>query len=333
MNTSVQKIGILGATGYTGRELIRLLVEHPAAEIVFATSESEAGTPLRALDRRAPAQDLVRAEEAPFAACDVVFSCLPHGHSLHWVERALEAGPRVIDLSHDLRVPRADAPEWTREAVYGLPELHREQIRGSRLVANPGCYPTAAILTVAPLARAGLAGPGPVIINSASGATGAGRSPKRQLLFAEIAEDFSAYAVGNQHRHLAEMRHQVGLAAQGEAPELVFTPHLLPVRRGILQTTYLPISDGAAAGDALGIWAETYADEPFVEVLEGRMPSLRDAVGSNRVSLGVAEVKDLDRPMVVVVAAIDNLLKGAAGQAVQNLNLMCGFDEGLGLPC
>lgn len=332
MNTSVQRIGILGATGYTGRELIRLLVNHPAAEIVFATSESEAGTPLRALERRAPSLELIRAEDAPFGECDVVFSCLPHGHSLHWVEVARAAGPRVIDLSHDLRVPRADAAPWTQEAVYGLPELHRDRIRGARLVANPGCYPTAAILTVAPLVRTGMAGAGPIIINSASGATGAGRSPKRQLLFAEIAEDFSAYAVGNVHRHLEEMRHQVGLAAQGGAPDLVFTPHLLPVRRGILQTTYLPLAEGVTVRDALGIWAESYSQEPFVEVLEGRMPSLRDAVGSNRVSLGVAEVQQLEQPMVVVVAAIDNLLKGAAGQAVQNMNLMCGFEEALGLP-
>ena len=269
MTTNVQRVGVLGAAGYAGRELVRLLARHLRVEIVFATSESEAGTPLRRIDREAPDLALVPVDAAPLAECDVIFSCLPHGHSLHWVEQALQAGARVIDLSADLRVPDPAAAAWTREAVYGMPELHRERIRGARLVANPGCYPTAVILAVAPLARAGMAGPGPVIANSASGTTGAGRSPKRNLLFAEVAEDFSAYAVGNTHRHLAEMRHQVGLAAQGEAPELVFTPHLLPVRRGILQTTYLPISDGAAAGDALGIWAETYADEPFVVVTDG----------------------------------------------------------------
>jgi N-acetyl-gamma-glutamyl-phosphate reductase len=212
-----------------------------------------------------------------------------------------------------------------------MPELHREEIRPARLVANPGCYPTAAILAVAPLARAGLAGDAPVVINSASGATGAGRSPKRHLLFAEVAEDFSAYAVGNTHRHLAEMRHQVGLAARRDAPELIFTPHLLPVRRGILQTTYLPLKEGVTAGDALGLWAEAYRDEPFVEVLEDRMPTLRDAVGSNRVSMGVTAVRGVAAPMLLLVAAIDNLLKGAAGQAVQNMNVMSGWDEGLGL--
>lgn len=333
MSDSVQRIGIFGATGYTGRELVRLLARHPAARITFATSESEAGRPLRGIDRAAPPLALVRAEDARLAECDFVYSCLPHGHSIHWVERAIEAGPRVIDLSADLRVPKPDAPAWTREAVYGLPELHREQIRGARLVANPGCYPTAAILAVVPLARAGLAGSTPVIIDSASGATGAGRSPKRNLLFAEIAEDLSAYAVGNVHRHLAEMRHQVGLAARGAAPELVFTPHLVPVRRGILQTTYLPLAEGVSPRDAVGIWAEAYGGEPFVEVLEDRMPTLRDAVDSNRVSMGVTTVADVSVPMLVLVAAIDNLLKGAAGQAVQNMNVMCGLEETLGLPC
>lgn len=333
MSKSLQRIGVLGATGYTGRELIGLLARHPGVEIACATSESESGTPLRRIHRAAPALSLVPAEQAPLAECDVVFSCLPHGHSLHWVERALEAGARVIDLSADLRVPDADAAPWTREAVYGLPELHRERLRGARLVANPGCYPTAAILAVAPLARAGLAGSAPVVLDAASGTTGAGRSPKRNLLFAEVAEDFGAYAVGNTHRHLAEMRHQIGLASRARAPELIFTPHLLPVKRGILQTTYLPLGEGVATGDAIGLWSDAYRDEPFVEVLEDRMPTLRDAVGTNRVAMGVTAIAGVSAPMLLLVAAIDNLLKGAAGQAVQNLNLMCGWEEGLGLPC
>lgn len=333
MSKSVQRIGVLGATGYTGRELIRLLVRHPGVEIIFATSESEAGTPLRRIDRGAPDLSLVPAAEAPLERCDVVFSCLPHGHSLTWVERVHAAGVRVIDLSADLRVPDPAAAAWTREAVYGLPELHREKIREARIVANPGCYPTAAILAVAPLARAGMAGDTPVIVNAASGATGAGRSPKRHLLFAEVAGDFYAYAAGNVHRHLAEMRHQVGLVASGDAPELVFTPHLLPVPRGILQTTYLPLADGVKPADALGLWNEAYRDEPFVEVLDDRLPALRDAVDSNRVSMGVTEVQGVDRPMLLLVAAIDNLLKGAAGQAVQNMNLMFDFPESAGLPC
>lgn len=333
MNETSIRIGVLGATGYTGRELIGLLVGHPRARIVFATSESEAGKPLRGINRRAPDLALVRAEDAPLSECDAVFSCLPHGESQRWVERARAAGARAVDLSNDLRVPGAQTPDWAREAVYGLPELHRERIRGAELVANPGCYPTAAILALAPLVRRGLIARGPVIIDAASGVTGAGRSPKRELLYAEVADDFRAYAVGNVHRHLAEMRDQAGRLAGAAPPELVFTPHLLPVQRGILETLYVPVSDALAPGDALGIWSEDYRDEPFVEVLPDRMPSLRDVNGTNRVSIGVTAVAGVESPLLLVVAAIDNLLKGAAGQAVQNLNLMFGLEETEGLPC
>jgi N-acetyl-gamma-glutamyl-phosphate reductase len=238
----------------------------------------------------------------------------------------------VVDLSAELRVPGAATPAWAAGAVYGLPELHRERLRAASLVANPGCYPTAALLALAPLLRRGLVGTGPVVIDAASGVTGAGRSPRRELLFAEVAEDFRAYAVGNVHRHLGEMRHQAELLAAHRTPELVFTPHLLPVRRGILETLYVPVPDTLTAADALGLWREDYADEPFVEVLEQGVPSLRDVVGTNRVAIGISAVAGVSAPLLVVVAAIDNLLKGAAGQAVQNLNLMFGFDETEGLP-
>ncbi len=327
---AVVRACVLGANGYTGREAVRLLARHPSVEIAFATSQSEAGQPLRSLDRAAPDTALVRAEDADLAGCDVVLSCLPHGESAKWAERALAAGARVVDLSADLRVPGADTPEWARGAVYGLPELHRERIAGAALVANPGCYPTAALLALAPLLRAGLLS-GPAIVDAASGVTGAGRSPKRELLFAEVAEDFHAYAVGNVHRHLAEMRDQVGRLAAAPAPELVFTPHLLPVQRGILETIYVPVKEELTAADALGLWTEDYRDEPFVDVLEDRTPSLRDVVGTNRVAIGVTPVAGVSAPLLLVVAAIDNLVKGAAGQAVQNLNLMFGLDEGMGL--
>jgi N-acetyl-gamma-glutamyl-phosphate reductase len=321
--------GVLGANGYTGREAVRLLSRHPSVRIAFATSQSEAGRPLRSMVRGAPELPLVRAEDAELAACDVVLSCLPHGESAAWAERALAAGARVIDLSADLRVPGPHTPEWARGAVYGLPELHRERIRGAALVANPGCYPTAALLALAPLLRAGLIA-GPAIVNAASGVTGAGRAPKRELLFAEVAEDFRAYGVGNTHRHLAEMRDQAaGLAGEGGAPELVFTPHLLPVRRGILETIHVALREPLDAPERL--WTDAYADEPFVEVTAGRVPSLADVVGSNRVAVGVAAVAGVSAPMLTVVAAIDNLLKGAAGQAVQNLNLMFGLPETEGL--
>jgi N-acetyl-gamma-glutamyl-phosphate reductase len=271
---------------------------------------------------------LVKAENADLASADCVVSCLPHGDSAKWMERALNAGAWGIDLSADLRVPGEATPEWALDAVYGLPELHREHIAGAELIANPGCYPTAAILALAPLLRRGLIA-GPVIINAASGVSGAGRSPKRELLFAEIAEGYSAYAVGNTHRHLCEMRAQAGSLANGAAPELVFTPHLLPVKRGILETIYVTLAE--PLDDPRRLWAEDYAGEPFVRVTDGRMPALADVVGSNRVAIGVTINQNLSVPMLTIVAAIDNLVKGAAGQAVQNLNLMFGWNETEGL--
>jgi N-acetyl-gamma-glutamyl-phosphate reductase len=323
MNQYPIRAGVLGASGYSGRELVGLLARHHRVRIVFATSESEAGRSLRTLCAAAPDQPLVRAAEAPLAACDVVFSCLPHGNSGEWSRRAAHAGARVVDLSSDLRVPSESAP-WAADAVYGLPELHRARIGSASVVANPGCYPTAAILALAPLLRRGLAG-GPVVIAAASGVTGAGRSPRRELLYAEVAEDFRAYGLGNTHRHLAEMRQEVGMLGNGSSPELVFVPHLLPVQRGILETIHVPLR--RAVENPLALWAEDYAEEPFVEVLADRAPSLRDVVGTNRVALGVTEVEGVSQPMLQVVAAIDNLRKGAAGQAVQNMNLMFGSPE------
>ena len=319
---------MLGATGYTGQEAIRLLASHPRARVAWATSESEAGTSLRRLVASAPDVPLVRAGDAPLNECDVVLCCLPHGQSALWAERALAAGAQVVDLSADLRVPDDDTPEWARGVVYGLPEFHRERIRGATLVANPGCYPTAALLALAPLLRRGLIA-GPAIINAASGVTGAGRSPKRELLFAEVGEDFRAYGLGNDHRHLREMRAQVAGLAGGAAPELVFTPHLLPVRRGILETIQVTLREPVA--DPIRLWQQDYAGEPFVDVFASGAPSLRDVVGSNRVAIGVVPTGGVSMPMLTVVAAIDNLVKGAAGQAVQNLNLMRGWDETEGL--
>lgn len=318
------RVGVLGATGYAGREAVRLITGHGGATLALATSESEAGQPLQ--QRGAPATTLTRLADADLGACDVVLSCLPHGESARWGEKVRETGARLVDLSADLRVPGDATPEWGRDAVYGLPELHRERIRGAEVVANPGCYPTAAILALAPLVRAGLIA-GPVIVNAASGVTGAGRSPKRELLFAEVAENFSAYGLGNTHRHLAEMRDQT--ARLGTAPELVFAPHLLPVRRGILETIHVPLREMPA--DPLALWSAAYDAELFVEIVAGRAPALADVVGSNRVAIGVVPVAGLTTPMLTVVAAIDNLLKGAAGQAMQNVNLMFGLEESAGL--
>ncbi|MBV9108230.1 MAG: N-acetyl-gamma-glutamyl-phosphate reductase [Gemmatimonadetes bacterium] len=322
------RVGVLGASGYAGREAIRILARHGNADIALASSESEAGAKLSTLMRGAPELALTRLEDAELAACDAVLVCLPHGEAARWAEKALDAGARVVDLSNDLRVVSEATPAWAREAVYGIPELHRGCIAGARLVANPGCYPTAAILALAPLLKRGLVA-GPVIVDAASGVSGAGRSPKRHLLYAELAEDFSAYGVGNVHRHLAEMRDQAARLSAGKAPELVFTPHLLPVKRGILETIYVPLAE--ELDEPIAPWLDDYAGEAFVEVRTDRLPQLSDVVGTNLVSIGVQPVAGMTQPMLVVVAAIDNLVKGAAGQAVQNLNLMFGWDEGEGL--
>jgi N-acetyl-gamma-glutamyl-phosphate reductase len=316
------RAGILGASGYTGRELGRLIQRHPRFELRFATSETEAGQPMPGTALR-----YIRAEEADLGSVDVVFSCLPHGESGAWALRAREAGAAAVDLSADLRGGEAGA-------VYGLPELWREAVRGARLVANPGCYPTGVLLALAPAVRHGLLDPSrPVIIDAASGVTGAGRSPRRDLLFGEVAEDYRAYGVGNRHRHVPEMRQGLSRLSGNGAVSFVFTPHLLPVRRGILETIYLPLASPMTAADAAGLWAEAYAGEPFVEVLGEQLPGLQHVVERNVVALGFAEIADVAAPTLLLVAALDNLVKGAAGQALQNANLMLGLEETDGLPC
>ena len=310
--------GVLGGTGYTGRELIRLIRAHPGLELVFATSEAEAGAPVQGNGLR-----YTSAMDAPLGMADVVFSCLPTGESGPWALRAAGAGALSIDLSADLR-------EGVAGAEYGLPELWRERIRGARLVANPGCYPTGILLGLVPLLAAGLVdGTRPLIVDAASGVTGAGRSAKRDLLFGEVAEDYRAYGVGNSHRHVPEIA--AGLARAGTETEFVFTPHLLPIRRGILATMYVPLVAGVDVGAVAAALAQAYAGEPFVEVQE-ELPSVKDVVGRNVVALGTSEVRGVSRPLALVVAAFDNLLKGAAGQALQNANLVLGLPEAQGLP-
>lgn len=314
------RAGIIGATGYTGQEILGLIARHPRLEVGFATSESNAG-------RRIPghAGQYISSGSAPLDEVDVVFSCLPTGESGAWARRAAEAGALSIDLSADLR-------EAGSGATYGLPELWREEIRGARLIANPGCYPTGVLVSLAPAVKAGLADRSrPIVIDAASGVTGAGRTAKRDLLFGEVAEDYRAYGVGNGHRHVPEMRH--GLSRlNGGAPSFIFTPHLLPVRRGILETIYLPLKQSMTVQEAVDTWRDAYSGEPFVEVYEaGTLPSLRDVANRNAVAIGFSEVRDVEQPTLLVIAAFDNLVKGAAGQAVQNANLVLGLDESLGL--
>jgi N-acetyl-gamma-glutamyl-phosphate reductase len=298
--------------------LLRLLAGHPGTAIVFATAENAAGADLDGIP-------LVRADDAPLARAEVVFSCLPHGVSGRYVHAVRAAGRRAVDLSADFRL--------SPDAVYGLTEFARRRVAEAELVANPGCYPTAALLALIPLAHAGLIDASrEIVIDAASGVTGAGRSPKRELLFAEIAEDYRAYAAGNTHRHLPEL--QAALVREGGfTGDLVFTPHLLPVRRGIVETIHVPLTRVLDQATAEGILAAAYGDEPCVRVLRGRLPSLRDVVYRNLVALGVTSVGHVRRPRLTIIAAIDNLVKGAAGQAVQNLNVMLGLPETAGLAC
>lgn len=320
MNKQSKTVGILGASGYTGQELVGLLARHPGLEIAFATSEAEAGKILPGTNLR-----YVTASSVDLGSVDVVFSCLPHDESGAWTLRAVEAGARAIDLSSDLR-------DGTAGATYGLPELWREEVSTARLVANPGCYPTGVMLGLAPLVKGGLVDYSrPIVIDAASGVTGAGRSAKRELLFGEVSEDFRAYGVGNGHRHVPEMRKGLG-RLNGGPPQFVFTPHLLPVRRGILETMYVPLKSELKVADAVALFERDYGNEPFVEIYAEGLPTLRQVIHRNVVALGFSEVQDVDTPMLIVFAAFDNLVKGAAGQALQNANIMLGFDEKLGLP-
>lgn len=312
-------VAVLGGTGYAGAALCELIDRHPAFELAFATARMRG----EMVSGDATVVPVLPLDEAPLDSARVVFSALPHGVSAPWVERARAAGARVVDLSSDLR-PGSGAVG----IPYGLTELARDEVRDAEVVANPGCYPTAVLLALAPLLRRGLIAPGATIAATcASGVTGAGASPKKELMFAEVAENYRAYGVGNAHRHVAEL--QAMVARHGSDADLVFTPHLLPVARGILATTIVPLRE--AVDNPLALWREDYGGEPFIEVASAP-PSLREVVGRNVARVFVTVAANARRPALIVISAIDNLLKGAGGQAVQNANLMLGLDECAGLP-
>jgi N-acetyl-gamma-glutamyl-phosphate reductase len=314
-------VGVLGASGYAGRELCALVARHPRLSLAFATANAQSGTTAEVAG--GVSVTFMPTEEAPLEDAALVFSSLPHGASKQWVDRARDAGARVVDLSTDLRIGNG-----TVGVPYGLTEARREQIRGARVVANPGCYPTAVLLGLLPLLEQGLVAPGATIsVSAASGVTGAGLTPRLDLLFGEVTENFRAYGVGNTHRHLNEMRALVGEA--GADVDLLFTPHLLPMARGILATMTVPLVRELA--DPLGPWKARYANEPFIELVD-QPPELRHVIGRNVVRIAVVPVAHVRTPTIQVFSAIDNLMKGAAGQAVQNANLMLGLDETLGLP-
>jgi len=317
-------VGVLGASGYAGRELCLLIDRHPQMQLGFATAHGQRGQSISIGKRDVT---FIATEDAPLDKAELIFSALPHGASLEWVQRSRSAGAKVVDLSSDLRPGNGGSFD---DAVvpYGLTELNRASIAGADVVSNPGCYPTAILLAIMPLISEKLLEAGSAITASAaSGVTGAGFTPRPDLLFAEISEDFRAYGVGNNHRHLAEM--STMLDERGSDNDLIFTPHLLPVARGILATIVVRLAH--ALEKPLELWSETYAGEPFIEITEAT-PSLRDVVRRNVVRISAVPAANTSSPALIITSAIDNLMKGAAGQAIQNANLMLGLDETLGLP-
>lgn len=312
-------VGVLGASGYAGRELCALIQRHPALQLSFATANEQRGQTAHVAGRPVT---FIATEDAPLGDVELVFSSLPHGASREWVEAAQAAGARVVDLSADLR------PGNGGEGVpYGLTELNRAEVRGATVVANPGCYPTSILLALVPLVERGLIAEGSAMIaNSASGVTGAGNTAKREYLFGEVAEDFRAYGVGNTHRHLNEMR--ATLTRLDSPADLVFTPHLLPVTRGILSSITVELR--APLDDVMEPWRRRYAGESFIELV-ATPPRLRDVAFRNAVQLHAQPLVGTARPMLLILSAIDNLVKGAAGQAIQNANLMLELDETAGL--
>lgn len=314
-------VGVLGASGYAGRELCAFIAQHPQLTLAFTTANAQRG---ERLELPGESVTFVATEDANLASAELVFSSLPHGASAEWVARARAAGARVVDLSTDLRIGNGAA----ESVPYGLTEWQRDAVRNATVVANPGCYPTSALLALLPLLERDLIEPGSTIsVNSASGVTGAGLSPRIDLLFGEITENFRAYGVGNSHRHLNEMRAAVSMTARD--CDLLFTPHLLPTARGILST--ITVALRADLADPLGVWRERYAGERFVEVVDA-LPELRQVQHRNVARIAVRPVANVRKPTLQIFSAIDNLVKGAAGQALQNANLMLGIDESLGLP-
>lgn len=335
----MKRVGIVGGSGYTGVELLRLLLPRDDVEVAFVSSRSLAGRPVVGEFpslRGYGALDFIDPDSIADHDCDLVFFATPNGTAMRMAPPLLTRDIKVVDLSADFRLKDLDvwshwyglvhaSPDWAEQAVYGLPEVHRDAIRDARLVANPGCYPTAVQLGFLPLLERGVIDQDRLIADVKSGVTGAGRGANVAMLLAEAAESVKAYAVDG-HRHLPEIEQGLRSAAAGDV-SLTFTPHLMPMIRGIQATLYAPLSEKV---DLQALFESRYADEPFVDVLPaGEYPETRGVRGSNVCRLSVVE--PLARGTVVVLAVEDNLVKGAAGQAVQNMNLMLGLAETAGL--
>jgi N-acetyl-gamma-glutamyl-phosphate reductase len=348
MPQAVQKkarIGVLGASGYTGAELVRLLIRHPQVEIVLLTADRRAGQEMAKVFPQfapyaLPKLASIDGIDWTNAKLDLAFCALPHGTTQKVIKDLRARAPRtkVVDLSADFRLADTaayarwyghehHAPELQKEAVYGLVEVYRDKIRSARLVANPGCYTTCAELALIPLLRAKAIDPDEIVIDAKSGMTGAGRAAKEEMLFSEVSEGFHAYGVGH-HRHMAELDQEFSAAA-GRSVVVSFTPHLVPMNRGILSTIYVRGPERLPE-ELHAILLKAYASEPFVHVLPfGEMPQTRHVRGSNLTFIGLA--KDRQAGRAIIGSALDNLTKGASGQAVQNMNLMLGFPEAMGL--
>jgi N-acetyl-gamma-glutamyl-phosphate reductase len=332
-------VGIYGATGYAGYELLHLLKHHRAARVVFAASETQAGKALADVFPGPLDAPLLSFDDAPLGDVDVVFLALPHGVAGPVARQVRAAGVRVVDLSADFRFP--STAEYTRwygnpppvpellPAPYGLPEFYRAAVQDAMVVANPGCYPTSVLLGLAPLLRAGALADPLVIVDSKSGTSGAGRSAKVESHFVEVNESVSPYNIGKTHRHVGEMQQELGRLWDQGAPDVVFSPHLLPLDRGILSTVYVHIHPEWNEQRIRSLYAEMYAGEPFVRLLPaGQLAKIVHTSRTNMCAISLTLV----RPgMLIVVSSIDNLGKGAAGQAVQNMNVMFGIEETEGL--
>lgn len=337
-------VSIIGATGYVGAELIRLLKQHPNVNITVAVSKSFAGKTLGDIYANfIPAKTLALRDldlDVIAAHSDYAFLCLPHGQSLSVAPQLLSAGLKVIDLSGDFRYDDTDiyekwyglphtAKEENARAVYGLSEYYKNEIAKTNFTANPGCYTTTSILALAPLLKNGLVKTDGIVIDAKSGVTGAGRKESLAFSYCETADNFKAYSAVN-HRHTSEIEEQLSKLS-GNQIKLLFTPHLLPVKRGILATSYAELSEGADEASVAQAYADAYGGKPFTHVLPcGKLPELKYVVGSNNCMIGYDFSPRTGR--IIVVSCTDNLIKGAAGQAIQNFNIMNGLDETTGLP-
>jgi N-acetyl-gamma-glutamyl-phosphate reductase len=341
-------VGILGATGLTGLELMRLLPRHPHVEIAWLSSESQAGTPYDKVypgfagKLPAAVNTLIPLADAHKTTPDAVFSCLPHAASAAAIEPFLANGKtKVIDLSADYRLADLASYETTyahkhphpsrqRESVYGLTEIHREKIAKARLVANPGCYPTSILLPLIPLLREKIVFSTGIIADSKSGVSGAGRKATEGTHFHFVNENFSAYKVAGEHRHLPEIAEQLSLASGGVVVP-IFTPHLVPMERGILSSIYLEFAPGKTEGDALAAWENAYAGSPFVKPSkpQAALPQTADVTRTNECRFAARRIVGTDK--LLVISVLDNMVKGASGQALQNFNVMFGLNETEGL--